>query len=526
MTTKAVAPTEPVIVPSATTTRVTAPLDADGYVDYLAALNQHRGQDISPEENAAIPLLEAIGFTDHGLADTNLIRIELGLPAWAPGMLNLVSIGEFVDEKTAGFKENGVVIDAEKFQAVSNRITQQIQSKPQPWKEAEFPDMAELLQRNTDSLKLVSEASLRPKYYRPMVRRDPHETLLGSPLPDVQAYRDLARQLSMRAMLHLGHDRVQEAQNDLLTLHRLASQISHGATIIESLVGNAIDERATAADAQWAAHPQTTRAQLAAYRQELTKLPPIGDFANQLNDTERFVSLDLMQAVARGRVKAEDFFPVVRPITAATSSEESHVELFPDWVLPEQVMHNVVGWSADWNVSLATINQLYDEIAEIVKDPNPRTRAAALAAFNTKLHEERLELQTYGAVVSYVLGSSQSRGEDTGKSFAAELLTGLQTYFETDNRVKMRRLTTIAGLAILEYRTVKGACPVSLKDLVPDYLSAVPEDINTGEPLKYVTEGLNFNVYSVGKNRENDGGRADTNNQKWDDVGFTMPPLP
>src|SRR6266498_3553927 len=49
------------ISPSEATTRVTGPLLPDGRVDYLAALDDRVGKGINPQDNAAIPMLEAFG---------------------------------------------------------------------------------------------------------------------------------------------------------------------------------------------------------------------------------------------------------------------------------------------------------------------------------------------------------------------------------------------------------------------------------------------------------------------------------
>ncbi len=51
----------PRITVSKETTYLTGPLRPDGTVDYLAAVNEHCSQGVTPENNAAVPLLQAIG---------------------------------------------------------------------------------------------------------------------------------------------------------------------------------------------------------------------------------------------------------------------------------------------------------------------------------------------------------------------------------------------------------------------------------------------------------------------------------
>ena len=45
------------------------------------------------------------------------------------------------------------------------------------------------------------------------------------------------------------------------------------------------------------------------------------------------------------------------------------------------------------------------------------------------------------------------------------------------------------GIAIERYRGAKGTLPGELSDLVPDYISALPKDALTGEPLAWEHHG-------------------------------------
>src|SRR5882762_11725864 len=45
------------------TTRVTGPLDKEGYIDFHAALNNHFGKGVTPETNANVLLWKALGPT-------------------------------------------------------------------------------------------------------------------------------------------------------------------------------------------------------------------------------------------------------------------------------------------------------------------------------------------------------------------------------------------------------------------------------------------------------------------------------
>ena len=63
---------------------------------------------------------------------------------------------------------------------------------------------------------------------------------------------------------------------------------------------------------------------------------------------------------------------------------------------------------------------------------------------------------------------------------------------------------TLAGLAALQHRQATGAWPASLAAC----MTAVPEDPFDGKPLRYRVTPQGFLVYSVGKDRQDDGGDA------------------
>src|SRR5687768_1448475 len=62
----AAADPKPRITVGKDTTFVTGPLDKDGYVDYVAALNDLRGKGVTPDTNAAVALWQALGPRPDG----------------------------------------------------------------------------------------------------------------------------------------------------------------------------------------------------------------------------------------------------------------------------------------------------------------------------------------------------------------------------------------------------------------------------------------------------------------------------
>ncbi|HET6422832.1 MAG TPA: hypothetical protein VFG20_04060, partial [Planctomycetaceae bacterium] len=189
----------------------------------------------------------------------------------------------------------------------------------------------------------------------------------------------------------------------------------------------------------------------------------------------------------------------------------------------ERLFETMVGLSVDWTVAMQTLNRQYDELVAIAQKADARTRDQGLQALDLQLKANKAETTSFKSVVSSVIGGNKGRGKNMGNILGQLLVPAVVQVFEADNRVKMRRLTNITGFAILEYRAVNGTTPAKLQDLVPDYLPSTPQDVYNGEPLKYSTDGTNFKVYAIGRNRIDDGGKTFTANQTWDDVGFAIP---
>jgi hypothetical protein len=66
------------------------------------------------------------------------------------------------------------------------------------------------------------------------------------------------------------------------------------------------------------------------------------------------------------------------------------------------------------------------------------------------------------------------------------------------------------AIALEQHRRAKGAWPAALSDLVPTYLPEIPPDRYNGKPIGYVLVNGKPRIYSVGRDRIDDGGRLPT----------------
>ena len=93
-----------------------------------------------------------------------------------------------------------------------------------------------------------------------------------------------------------------------------------------------------------------------------------------------------------------------------------------------------------------------------------------------------------------------------------ERMVALQLQFkiEAQNRgtekAEAAREGTLIAIAIEQYRRRHGNWPIQLEDLVPDHLTRLPVDRINGEPLQYRMTDEGPRIYSVGGDRDDDGG--------------------
>ena len=101
--------------------------------------------------------------------------------------------------------------------------------------------------------------------------------------------------------------------------------------------------------------------------------------------------------------------------------------------------------------------------------------------------------------------------ESLTRPFGTHVASGVMTsYFEAIAELLARTRASMGVLAVARYKhDHTGEVPAALAQLVPRYLAAPLIDPYTGTELRYWHDCGGFKVYSVGINREDDGGKWD-----------------
>ena len=386
------------------TTYITEPLRKDGYIDYVAALNQRFRAGVTPQNNAAVPFLMAMG---PGEIDAKL-RDEycrmLGISPLPENGGHRVKLDEYVQ------RFQGAANPAAKAGKLNRDIIieQEAQAEMRPWSAKEFPILAGWLAANERYLALLVAASKRPRRYDPLISGDCG--VIGILLPAAQRYREAVLVLTARAMLRVGEGKVDEAWDDLLACHRLARLVGQGPTLVEALVAVVLDAIACARDQALLQHTRLTPAQIARMRADLDKLPPMPMMVDKVNVAERFCFLDCVRLVAQrgGLDSLDDPTEIGKP--------ESMFKSLIDWNVRTAV---------DWNQVLRMDNSWCDRLADAYGKPaGARARRRCERSITTLASYTRRPETGNSRGLSMLFRSRTTITEQVGQVFLSLFLPG------------------------------------------------------------------------------------------------------
>ncbi len=499
---------------SKATTYITEPLRADGYVDYVAALNQRGSQGVTPENNAAVLFWQAMGPGEIPRELRNELFKLLGVSPLPDKGDYFVSLDVFAKRLRDAKRPAGAVADKAADDAEDEKLWEQCDlAGTRPWSKQEFSVLADWLAANEKALALLVEASRRPRRFDPWVDEtrgtssvDPFAVLGAS----LGASRAAGRSLASRAMLRLGEGKLEEAWEDLLACHRLARLAGQNSTLVEALVAEALDSMACVGDRALLEHARLSGSQIAKMRQDLDRLPPLPKIGEKIDFAERYLFLDDITTMARDGLE----------------SLKRHFDLVANDT-DKGLLDEAAKVTINWNRSLRLGNFWYDRVAEAYRKPTRASRKAALG----KIDEELSKL----AAVAWDEESRRlSAARDPTQALSQRLAEVLVTLFvpaflaadNVEDQGAMRLDLVRLAFALAAYRVDRGSFPAKLAELAPKYLAEVPRDVFTGADLHYAKTGNGYLLYSVGINGKDDGGRTDDDRAKgetWDDLTVRMP---
>ncbi len=262
------------------TTYVTGPIDNDGYIDYVAALNERLGKGITPETNANVLIWKAIGPTPEGeRMPAQFFKLM--------GMEEPPATGNYLVDSRQFLHEQFKIKDPGALSKIDRQFTQTTQY---PWSADDYPETAAWLKANAQPLDLVVEATKRSRYFAPLAPpnadTDPSRMVSAS-LARTGHVRNLANALATRAMSKLNAGKHDECWKDLLACHRLARLIGQRPTGIEGVIAIAVESISQRADLAFLERAEIDSKQLLKCLKDLKELPPLAKAADQIDLGER-----------------------------------------------------------------------------------------------------------------------------------------------------------------------------------------------------------------------------------------------
>jgi hypothetical protein len=487
------------------TTYITGPLRKDGYVNYVAAINQQTGKGVTPDNNSAVPFLKAMGPGEidakHRAEYFRLLGID-PLPEKGDYYLG---IGKYVErmkvKRPAG--GHGDLSDADFYEDQRSTAMQR------PWTKQEFPVLDAWLAANEKPLALLVDASKRPRRFDPLVPED--GSMIASLLPAISSSREGARALATRAMLRAGEGNAPAAWDDLLACHRLSRLAGQGTTLVDALVAIALDGIACRGD-QGLLQLKLTPSQVAAMRADLDRLPPLPHMQKLLSSGERFCFLDSVNMMARDGCSG---------MTDLAGGGKKEKGLF------ETIANSVGRRSIDWDLILRMGNTWYDRLAAACDKPTRAERQAEMAKIDRELKELQDKLKDWKTNgLSMLLSPRETSSQMIGHMLIALLLPAMGAATNAEDRGKTQFELNGLAFALAAYRADRAAYPEKLAALAPKYLAKLPEDPFSGSAYHYLRDGDGFLLYSVGMNGRDDGGKTRDDAKEgegWDDITVRVP---
>ncbi|KPK80528.1 MAG: hypothetical protein AMJ81_11940 [Phycisphaerae bacterium SM23_33] len=468
------------------TTFITGPLNPDGTPNYVAALDALAAEGVTKDNNAAIPLLQALG------------------PAMLPETTRQEILRRLGSPPLPGPDDCFITLEAWNAEHPEWPVGDELDLAAEgPWASKDMPGLAKWLDANAKALDLLVAATDRPRYYVPLVSESDPPRVLDVVMPPMGLLQCASRALTARAMRRLHEGQIQGAWSDILAAHRLGRLLSQRPILLDKVVGVGFEQRAARAATRLAGSGRLTAPQAERMLADLAALPVAGDIADGFGRSERFVMLDSFVAMSQGMPIDQMQQRSARP---APSGRWPRMDFDEMMRVANRGFDRVVAAHREDTFAKRehAFDQLQEELDALCRKTRTRGRILLLKLAGWPCRK-RLSRELANVLVSLLVPSL---------SRVSLLQDACRTHVNLEN----------IALAIAAYRAEKGRWPAQLKDLSPAYLKEVPPDRFTGKPLIYKLQPKGYVLYSVGPNMVDDEGRGWNGETVGDDIAVSVPP--
>ncbi len=501
-------PHKPKFTVSRSTTFVTEPLHPNGYVDFAAAINSRLSKGITADNNACIPLYEAIG--------PSTVEIDMHVWLWGPRQVE------------AFFQDIGASPHIYQKRSALDEV-RPTSSAHRHFRAYKHPDS-----RFDKVFRLLHVAARCERYYSPLITNGVGDgrpqALLGASYPSDVAIRSAAELLLTRAQ---ALDDREAAWNDILASYRLGRLVGMGPEVDDALLGMQIEQKSMAAALQFVDRFRPDATELKECQTDLAEMPARSSVSDKVNLSERCKCLDALLYLA-WYIDAKNADFGIDPIWRGFGG------------IYNQILRQGLR-DADWDATFKEINKSHDEMVRIMNLPTIRERRQALdqlerewktlrapftppdrGEFSTlnpweqaPEFKERMETLTWlrGRIASLTKSDGPAAKVDAETGAAVMRIAGRAAAtmvqpvyvrgYMAEERTRQSAHNLEVALALAAFYADHAMYPEQLADLKPKYLHETPLDRFTGKALIYRLDKEGFLLYSVGENRRDDQGKHD-----------------
>ena len=478
----AVSPGQPLVDVATELTAVTEPLNEDGDVDYLEALNQKYSAGVTTENNAMVKFAQALGPLGLPSEFIGPFCERLGIPALAAPAESsqyFVAFGSWrwqQSRKTSTDNAEEANYDDEMFgglydmsaspyeepltyRQVENKTFQLEYAQQYPWTADQFPSIAEWLDYNAAAIKTVEEGLGRSSYYHPLTATN-FPKMMHVQLDFAENLREFRRYFAVRSMLRLGQGKVDESIDDVTSIFRLGEFIQFSPTLMEKLVSTSILKTAVECSAQIAIADDLNVTQLERLKRVVLAAVPESDLADRVDNAGRYSALATLYATGRGQ---DDLI--------AKSPQ--------GWA-----MSHLVDSESVFRVANSKFDSYVRHLREM-ETGNPIERESAERSFGNEMTSMERGLMNPWEIAKTVLGGRRAKGNWAGHVMTSLLLPPVSHLVENEKRLDSSLELLKIFIAIERFQMANDRLPETLDALVPKYLDAIITDPFSKLPFQY-----------------------------------------
>jgi hypothetical protein len=433
------------------TTAITSPLNADGTVDYIGAINQRVGSGVAPDQNGWVLWVQVSGKEDlpQKTRDT-MYQMAAGttIPEAGP-FLQSAAVWFTTDRQIA---PNPAAALADKIDDLRLHL----------WTAKDAPEIADYLAAQQKPLDLAIQAAMRPKWWMPFISVD-GRCAFGIILPGLSSMRQAANDLCARATLRAAAGDFNGFLADVTAVKHLARHVAPQATIT-ALFAFVIDQAADHAIAAAALSGNLSASQVAQLRVLIDADGLLDDLPKTLDIEERWGALDIAALLATGQL--------------------FHLPAGHQFVTP---FAGIDPARVDWDALLRRINADIDEDLRILKIPDLDQQAAAWNARDKQFKDALPSPPPHDAAPK----PGESRDAYTARItalFEGNVLPAFTRVGALRQRERLTNDLTRTLLAAAAFKARTTHWPDQLEDLVPTDLPTLPRDFHNHPPAYSLTK--------------------------------------